>query len=289
MKQELLKTIVLKSKLISSIFGLTIVSTLNLGEPLKAASLGCGPGNNWVQTCSTKSYDFLDSVTINVNFGFSPNNQPDFTANLIGTTNLFLSDPVDAITDDLLLGNVGNMDGNLDVIKIEMVSSISSGSTPFVPLITGIAGDNVPDLAPTPLETNLPFESLYSAGTIVQQSDNPAQADSFFKLFLEIQGTPEGVIRIRDPLTLTSSSPLTSFPDISSINFVNGEITKLFDAGEDGIFWTGDENEVARLVPDTTGQAVALSITRVPVPESSTLFALVLVGLGIIGLPQKNK
>ena len=287
MKLQLPKTIAVKSKLISSIFGLTIVSSLNIAEPVKASSLSCGPGDNWIETCSSQSYDFSDFVTISVNFGFSPNNQPDFTANLTGKTTLFLGNPVDAIIDDPLLGNVGTVDGILDVIKIEMVSSVSSGPTPFVPLITAIAGDTVPDLAPTPLETDLPFESLYSAGAIVQNTDNPAQADAFLKLFLEIQGTPEGVIRIQEPLTLTSSSPLTSFPDLSSINFVNGEIIELFDAGEDGIFWTGDENEVARLVPDASGLSVGLNLTTVS--EPSTLLPLVFFGLGIMRQSQKRK
>ncbi|NEQ82172.1 MAG: PEP-CTERM sorting domain-containing protein, partial [Moorea sp. SIO2I5] len=191
-------------------------------------------------------------------------------------------DPIDAVIDDPLLGDIGTLDGNLDVIPTEVVNTTSSGSTPFVPLITATAGDNVPDLAPTPFEAELPFESLYSAGAIVETPGNPAQADSFFNLFIEIQGTPEGRIRARDPLMLTGLSPLIGFPlgtDQNSINYVSGDITPLFNSGPDGLFWTGDEIEVARLVPDISGQAVTLTLSATSVPEPSTVLSSILIGL----------
>ena len=53
----------------------------------------------------TRQLNFSNSVTISVNFGFSPNNQPDFTANLTGESTLLFSDPIDALVDDPLLGN----------------------------------------------------------------------------------------------------------------------------------------------------------------------------------------
>ena len=292
MNQKLQPRTSLKVQLMSGILGLTTLCAFNTGNPVQAASLSCGPGNNWVQTCSSGSRNFLNSVTISVNFGFSPNNQPDFTANLAGTTNILLGDPVDAIVDDPLLGNVGTVDGNLDVIKTEFVSSTSSGTTPFVPLIVAVAGDNVPDLEPTPPDADLPFESLHSAGAIAETSDNAALADSFLNLFLEIQGTPEGTIRPRAPLTLTASSPLIGFPpgaDLNLVDYVSTEITQLFDAGEDGLFWTGDEIEVARLVPDASGRAVVLNLDPIAVTEPSTLIASVLMILGIVCQHKRRK
>lgn len=211
----------------------------------------------------TKQFDFLNSVSISVNFGFNPNDRPDFTANLSGETTLLFSEPVDALVDDPLLGDIGLVDNNLDVTKIELVSSTSTGSTPFVPSITSISGDNVPDLAPTPNDSELPFESLYSAGAIVANSED-GTASSFFKLFLEIQGTPEGTIRSREPITLQASSPLTSLSsgeDLQAIDYVSTQTIELYDAGEDGIFWTGDENEVARLVPDANGYSAVFNLT----------------------------
>lgn len=209
-------------------------------------------------------FDFSNSVTININFGFSPNNLPDFTTNLSGSTRVVVGNPVDAIVGDPLLGNVGSLDGQQDVIQTEMFFSVSSGSTPFAPLITARIGDGVPDLTPTPSDSTLPYESLYSAGAIVQQPNNPALANSSFNLFIEIQGTPEGTVRTRSPITLTSTSSLIEFPlgsGQNSINFTNGDIIPLFTAGADGIFWTGDEVEVARLVPGTDGSSVTLNLT----------------------------
>jgi hypothetical protein len=162
----------------------------------------------------------------------------------------------------------------------------------LLPLITSIAGDGVPDLNPTPPDPTLPYESLYSAGAIVEASNNSALANSFFRIFLEIQGTPEGIVRTREPLTLTSMSPLIGFPpgaDQNFVDFVSNEITPLFTPGLDGLFWTGDEIEVARLVPGEGGRAVVLTLTPVSVPEPSTVFSSVLVGLMMIfGFKRKE-
>lgn len=278
-------------KLIPGIAGLTAISFLSIFKPVDAASLTCGPGKDWVQTCQNGIYDFANSVNINVNFGFRPNNQPDFTATLSGITSILISNPVDAIIDDPLLGNVGSLDGRTDVIETEMFHSISTGSTPFVPFIASISGDGVPDLNPTPADPKLPFESLYSAGAMVEASNNSALTNSFFRIFLEIQGTPEGIVRTREPLTLTATSPLTGFPagaEQNFVDFVSNEITSLFTPGLDGIFWTGDEIEVARLVPDDSGRAVVLSLTPTPVPEPATVFSSILIGLMIFGFKRKN-
>jgi len=293
MKPEFLKQRnVNRFKLIPGIVGLTAASFLSIVKPVDAASLTCGSGNDWVQTCPNGIYDFNNSVNINVNFGFRPNNQPDFTATLLGITRILISDPIDAIIDDPLLGNVGSLDGRLDVIRTEMFHSISTGSTPFAPLITSIGGDGVPDLNPTPADPTLPYESLYSAGAIVQASNNSALANSFFRIFLEIQGTPEGIVRTREPLTITATSPLIGFPRGANQNFVNfasNEITPLFTPGLDGLFWTGDEIEVARLVPDESGRAVVLTLTPAPVPEPSTVCSSVLIGLMMIfGFKRKK-
>ncbi len=283
MKKKLNPKSIKPFQLLYGVVGLTALSIFNPVEPVKAVSLSCGPGNDWVSNCSSGIFDFSNSVTINVNFGFSPNNLPDFTAHLSGLTSIVISNPIDAIVDDPLLGNIGSLDGQQDVIQTENFSSLSSGSTPFVPLITARVGDGVPDLTTTPHDSTLPYKSLYSAGAIVQQGSNSALADSFFKLFIEIQGTPEGTVRTRSPVMLTSVPSLIGWPpgaEQNSVNFISSDITPLFTAGPDGLFWTGDEVEVARLVPGTDGSSVALNLT--PVPEPSTVISSVLVGLGMI-------
>lgn len=290
-KQFLDPKIINRFKLIPSIVGLTTISFLNIVKPVNAASITCGLSNDWGETCPSGIYNFSNLVNINVNFGFMPNNQPDFTTALSGISSILIGNPIDAVINDPLLGNVGSLDGRLDVIITEMFHSSSTGSTPFVPFIAAIAGDGVPDLTPTPPDSTLPYESLYSAGAIVKESNNSTLADSFFRIFLEIQGTPEGTVRTREPLTLTSTSPPIFPPgtEQNSVNFVSNEITPLFTSGLDGLFWTGDEIEVARLVPDESGRAVVLNLSPTSVPEPSTVIPSVLVGLMMLfGFKRKK-
>jgi Ca2+-binding RTX toxin-like protein len=219
----------------------------------------------------TEQFDFSNSVTIGVNFGVNPDNQPDFTANLTGESTLVASDQVDALVDDPLLGNVGTVDDNADVTKVEFVSSSSTGSTPFVPSITSNSGDNVPDLSPTPNDAEVPFESLYSAGAIVSDGEN-GTSDGFLKLFLEIEGTPEGTVRNKEPLTLETSSPLSSFSagkGSQPISYTSQENIELYNTGEDGVFWTGDEKKVAAIVPNANGNSAMLELTPVATNEAS--------------------
>lgn len=276
--------------LVPSIISLTVSLLPGAITPANASSLNCGSGNNWISNCSSQIYNFFNTVIVSANFGFSPNNLPDFTAILQGNTQILLGNPVDAIIGDPLLGNVGSVDGIADVVQLEVFHNISSGTTPFVPLITALAGDGVPDLAPTPPGSTLPYVSLYSAGAISQRNDNPSLGDSFLKFFLEIQGTPEGTIRTRDPVTLNVSSPLIGFPPEgagSQLEFFSSAITPLFTPGPDGVFWTGDEVEVARIVPDANNRAVTLSLT--PIPEPSNTLSCLLLGLGLLGVSCLEK
>ncbi len=277
-----------KGKLFLKILGLATVSFLNNGSLVKAAPTNCGPGNNWLESCSSSSSNFSTSVLININFA-SPDNQIDFSSNLFGPTQILTGNPVDAITNEPLLGNVGTFDGNLDVIQTEFFSTIT-GSTPFEPVITAFFGDNIADLAPTPFESSVPFLSLYSAGAIVQDSDNSALANSFFDLFFEVEGAIEGTQRNIQPLRVTSLNPLTEFPPNSEQDFqyVSTEIIPLFIAGDDGIYGTDDDIEISRLVPDENGYSVVISLNSTPVPESSTIFSSLLIGLGILCIGKKK-
>ena len=256
---------------------LFIQQALSIVKPVDAASLTCGPGNDWVNTCPSSFDQFLTNITINADIlGFG--SPLDFTTTLSGKSTVFRGEPVDAVIDDPLLGNVGVMDGRLDVIKTELFDLTVIGLTLFVSAVTAIAGDGVPDLKPTPSSSILPYESLYSAGAIIERPDNPALADSFLNIFLEIQGTVEGSLRNKIPLNLRGTMPLSEFPP-SRVDYVSTDVTSLFIAGPDGIFWTGDESEFARLVPDNSGRAVVLTST--PVPEPSTGLSSVFVGLAI--------
>jgi hypothetical protein len=286
MKQEFVKQRnVNQFKLIPGVVGLTALAFLNILEPVDAASFTCGSGTHWMDTCPSGSYDFFNSVTINVNFGINPNNQPDFTTTLLGTSRVFLGNPIDAVIGDPLLGDVGRMDGHQDVIQTEISKLTVTGPTLLRDAVNVRAGDGIPDLQPTPFDSTLPYESLYSAGAILERQDNSALADSFFYIFFEVQNTFEGTLRNRYPITLRGTTPIFGFPP-SRIDYVSTDVTSLFTAGSDGSFWTGDETEVARFVPDDSGRAVILTFT--PVPEPSGI-ASVVTGLAIIfGLRRKK-
>lgn len=272
------------AKSILSVVGLTALSFLNVLKPVNAASLNCGSGEHWVDTCPSGFNDFSTSLIINI--GLGSHNRPDFTSELSGITQIFRGNPTDAIISDPLLGNVGRTDGHLDVLKTEFVNLTLTGSTPFRPEITVISGDGIPNLTPPPNDPTLPYKSLYSAGAIFERSDNPALADSFFKAFVEIGGTPaEGPLRNKEPITIRAVQPLTGWPfgsPSNRVDYAGTDITNLYEAGPDGEFWTGDERQFARLVPDDSGRSLIFSIIPVSVPEPSTQFSSVLGGLAMM-------
>jgi hypothetical protein len=205
--------------------------------------------------------DFTSSITISINAG-SPNNQPDFTSQLTGTTQLLFGKPKDAIVGDPLVGNVGQVDGKFDVSPTELVSTTAVGATPFAPQITVRVGDGVADLAPTPSGKTLPYDSLYSGGAVSKKPGHSGTLDTFFNVFLEIQNTPEGSIRNKTPIALKGEiSPASLSNGHLTLNYSSSGVTALYTAGADGVFWTGDEVEFARLVPGANGNSLTVNFT----------------------------
>lgn len=140
------------------------------------------------------------------------------------------------------------------------------GATPFTPQITVHAGDGVADLAPTPSSKTLPYDSLYSGGAISEKSSKKSghsgALDTFFNVFLEIQNTPEGSIRNKTPIALKGEISPASFSDGHlTLNYSSSAVTALYTAGADGVFWTGDEVEFARLVPGANGNSLTVNFT----------------------------
>ncbi len=277
------------AKSIASIVGLTALSFFNIVKPADAGTITCSTGNNWVSTCQSGIYNFANSITTSINL-FSPNNESDFSVVRLGKTSIVIGNPTNELISEPLLGNIGSSEQNLGVLQLELFETQSTGLLPFAPISSAvISGDGTPDLAPTPFQTTPPYTSLYSAGVIVQREDEPTLADSLLKIFIEAEGA-EGLLRNKEPITLMSVSPLTGFPQKGQQNpivYVSNEIIPLYVAGLDGIFWTGDEIEFARIVPDANGKAVIFSIT--PVPEPSTLFSSLAAGLYLIwGIKKKR-
>ncbi|TRU26327.1 MAG: hypothetical protein EWV92_05540 [Microcystis aeruginosa Ma_MB_S_20031200_S102] len=274
----------------SSLLGLTTLSLLNLAVPVKAASLQCDLAQG---ICQSGIYYFHATANINVDFN-NPNFGPipiNFQAQLEGLSRLLVGTPVDAIVGDPLLGNVGSVDGQLDVIPTEFFTRLSV-LNPLNPALhlEAFMGDNIPDLAPSPPESMLPYKSLYSGGAIIKQSTNPVVGDSFLRLFIEVQGTVLGVERNSTPITLQPLSPFTGIIPGQPIQYYTDQEISLLTPGLDGIFWTGDEQfEGARLIPQgATTHSLLLTLTPITVPESSPAFASILVGVAMILMFSKK-
>ncbi|TRU53156.1 MAG: hypothetical protein EWV91_02330 [Microcystis aeruginosa Ma_QC_Ca_00000000_S207] len=275
----------------SSFVGLTTLSFLSLATPVKAASVNCNLAQG---VCQSGIYNFRTTANINVNFN-NPNFGPtpiNFQAQLDGFSQLLIGTPVDAIVGDTLLGNVGSIDGNLDVIPTEFFANGLSTLNPLNPALSlsAFMGDNVPDLVPSPQESTIPYKSLYSGGAIIKQSTNPVLADSFLKVFVEVSGTVLGVERNSIPITLQPVSPFTGIIPGQPIQYYTDQEINLLTPGLDGIFWTGDEQfGGAKLVPEgSTTHSLLLTLTPISIPESSNAFASILVGVFmILGLKKK--
>lgn len=280
----------LPRKKVTSFLGLTTLSLLNLAVPVKAASLQCDLAQG---ICQSGIYHFQTTANINVDFN-NPNFGPipiNFQAQLEGFSRLMVGTPVDAIVGDPLLGNIGSVDGQLDVIPTEFFAKVSAVN-PINSALTlnGLVGDNIPDLAPSPPESILPYKSLYSGGAIIKQSTNPILADSFLRLFIEVQGAVLGVERNSTPITLQPVSPFTGIIPGQPIQYYTDQEISLLTPGLDGIFWTGDEQfEGARLIPQgATTHSLLLTLTPITVPESSPAFASIFVGVAMILLLSKK-
>ncbi|TRU83112.1 MAG: hypothetical protein EWV76_18600 [Microcystis novacekii Mn_MB_F_20050700_S1] len=275
---------------VTSFLGLTTLSLLNLAVPVKAASLQCDLAQG---ICQSGIYHFQTTANINGDFNnlnFSPT-PINFQAQLEGFSRLMVGTPVDAIVGDPLLGNVGSVDGQLDVIPTEFFAKLSAVNPINSSLkLNGLVGDNIPDLAPSLPESMLPYKSLYSGGAIIKQSTNPVLADSFLTVFLQIDGTLFGVERASIPITLQPVSTFIGIIPGQSIQYYTDQEIPFLTPGADGIFWTGDEQfEGARLIPQgATTHSLLLTLTPITVPESSTGFASTLVGVAIILLLSKK-
>jgi hypothetical protein len=288
MKKHDFKPDVPTKHLITGLFAFSSL-LLSSASPIQAA---CLPGANWVSNCQPGTYNFYSRIILNLDIDpqFLPLGLPTtvFPTYIEGPRKVILGSPVDAITGDPILGNVGTADGQLNVVRAETFVSVAQGQPPFLGgrTVTVITGDGVPDLQPTPSDTP-PYEALSATDVIVQRTDDPTLADGIFNLFIEAQGTFEGNLRVREPLVLKSTTPLTKFPFDKSINFVSTNVNILYTAGSDGHFWTGDEIPVAKLTPNAEGNAAIMNLTSIPEPSMG--LATCLIGLGILLKRKKHQ
>jgi len=208
--------------------------------------------------------DFSNKITLTV--GFNPvNDDPAFTTEITGNSQIIFGRSKDAIKNDPLLGTVGKFDGKYDVSKSEIVSSRSTGQTPIGDNITVNIGDGTPDLKFITDEDTPPL-SLASGGVFSLVSDDllssGTEVKSFYKIFLEIQDAPNGTLRNKAPIVVESefSGNLLS-QDQLNLTYSSSSVVPLYTAGADGVFWTGDEQVAAKLVPGANGSSLTVNLS----------------------------
>jgi len=222
------------------------------------------PGNVEV-TRQGAIVDFSNKITLTV--GFNPqNDDPAFTTEITGDSQIIFGKSKDAIKNDPFLGTVGKVDGRYDVSKSEIIRSSSTGQTPLGDNIPVNIGDGTPDLAFEPVNEDMPSLSLSSGGAFSLESDNllnyGGEIKSFYKIFLEIQDAPNGTLRNKTPIVVESDFSENPFSqDQLALTYSSGSVVPLYAAGADGIFWTGDEQIAAKLVPGANGNSLTVNLS----------------------------
>jgi hypothetical protein len=305
------------SKLLTrSLVGAMGLGIALLGMPESAkASPSCGPGANWVATCSPGTDTLLGTKAyLKYNISGQINNIV-----LQGSpVTITRESPVDSIVNDPDFagidigfgeGNVGLTDQNLSVIKTQIEESFS-GNVPGLGQITLTGKGN---------------------GAIVQATDfnlpnNPELAWSFFTVFAEVEGSfgkaknidpivveanqwltgvsPQEIAPVDPPPPLPSSffgllngtecnetDPLAAILYCGFGNLANNDPIPFYLVNNNGDFIdiNGDPTtDPAQRV--LFGSLVSEVHGVPPVPEPSTAAGLVLLGLGsLFGLKRKNK
>lgn len=172
------------------ISSLTVLTVFNFPKAAQAAALACPPGVNWVSNCTSGSFQFESNILLNLDIKpeFLPPGLPTtvFPTHIKGPRSIAIGTPVDAIQNDPVLGNVGTVDGKLDVVRTETYVSVAKGQPVFLmgKTVTVVTGDGVPDLTPTPAGSTPPYVSLSASEYIKQRTDDPTLADQVFELFI---------------------------------------------------------------------------------------------------------
>ncbi len=266
MRQTFLsKTILSQATPVLGAVALSAIALVGMPQSAKAGALACGSVDgsvsNWVNSCPSGTDSFNSKATLNIDFfGLVPPKK----VNLSGPTTIFRGA------------------GSGGTIQTEIVNFKLTGDG-----LTVIAGDGKGDLAGD-------MHSLTSLGAITEQALGSPLAKSFFDVFAEIEGTPFGPLRNKDPLHLEAVIP--GVPPLQSLipdfkGYILQADVDLFNPGNDGIFWTADDELVAQIVRgNPNSDDFSHHVPTDPIPEPSTAAASIFVGLGaIFGLKRKQQ
>lgn len=218
--------------------GLIFILLLAVSRPASAAPI-CGPGAHWVDTCGSGTDSFNARLTVAIDDA-PYDNIPNAVFSFFGPVTIFRGNPVD--TPDPL------DPGHLNHIDTELVSMTLTGGG-----FTLIAGDGTGNLSND--------GPLFSGGGITEQPGNPFWADSFFDIFVEVQGCENCPLHNRDPIHMTGTMD-TTLPVSYNVDFSGPPVTMFGQNGEDS-------------------RVISAQLTAVPEPSTLLLLAsglAVLVG-----------
>jgi len=212
----------------------------------------CGSEDHWIDTCSVAGGPggdpdfYTDSFFSSATFGIDTDldNVSDMTFILSGDVTVFRGDPYASDPND---------PNHLNTIDTELVFMELTGAG-----VTLRAGDGVANL--------MSDGPLYSSGQIIEKESDPAWADSFFDVFVEIDIAGIGTLHNQDAFRIESE--IDKVPPLG-INYTH-PLTQPIDLLD------ANGTLVARLV----------EANHKPIPEPSSLF---LLSLGLLPLAYRRK
>lgn len=225
----------------------SLVAILVSASEIASAAALFGPGDHWVDTVTAGTDAFGSATTMAI----------DLNGDLVPDLNVTLPGPI-IIQRGAAADTPDPLDpGHLNHVGIELVSLELTASTPYGP-VTVRAGDGIANLASD--------GPLYTPGAIDEKATNPALADAYLDLFLEVE-TPFGTFHNNSALRLRGV--IGQYPPVFAQDLLNP--VPLVGSGG-----------------NPTAMSVVSMTTVVPEPSSIALTVLCFAGLAARGWRRKR-